>query len=198
VLTFINFVTTYWPLIFLFFYVVLVTSAISLTKRPVAGIRTINISMNWPEREIIALLSMVLSLLAWLWIENFGLIFNHRLGLFGNMMHFWPIFLLFAVSAGLSLALKRVKGLLIALPYLLLLGEGFFWFAWILAESKREAGVALRAVSQIYYALALPIAIIALLWEKDATMKNKIYAGAFAIQLALAIGSVYYYKFHYR
>jgi len=29
-------------------------------------------------------------------------------------------------------------------------------------------------------------------------MKNKIYAGAFAIQLALAIGSVYYYTFHYR
>jgi hypothetical protein len=141
---------------------------------------------------------MLLSLLIWLWIEYLGLTFYSNLGLFGNMMYFRPVFLLFAVSAGFSLALKKVNGLLLALPYLLLLGEGFFWVAWALADTKREAGVAVRAASQLFYALALPIVIIALLRKKDDTTKNKIYSGALAIQLALAIGYVYYYTFNYR
>ncbi len=188
--------TTYWPIIFLLLvYAVL---AISLIKRPGAGIRMTNISINWPKGEVIALLSMFLSLLTWLWIEYLGLTFYSNLGLFGNMMYFWPLFLLFAVSAGLSLALKKINGLLIALPYLLLLGEGFFWATWIIVYPFREAGVALRAASQLFYALALPIIIIALLREKDDTTKNKIYSGALAIQLALAIGSVYYYTFNYQ
>ncbi|MBS3968494.1 MAG: hypothetical protein KGZ94_00125 [Clostridia bacterium] len=190
-----DFIATYLPLLFLLFVYTFIAS--SLIKRSGVGIKTTDIPARFLKKEFIALLSMLLSLFTWLWIEMLGLMFYNKFGLFGNMMNFWPLFLLLAVSASLSLALKKVIGLLIALPYLLLLGEGFLWTAWSIVYPFRETGTAFRAVIQYTYALVLPINIILLLQKADEAMKNRLYFVALAVQFGLAIGAVYYYTYYY-
>jgi hypothetical protein len=145
------------------------------------------------KMENIAFLSMLLTLLVSLWTIK---VFDIRSGFFGfgsffvAAVQFWPLLLLFVVSAALALAMKKYVGLLIAVPYFVLLGDGFFGLMWYLMSKFKERGVPVEVIV-LFAAVSLPGYLIALLWNKDEARKIKIYQLALIIQVVIALAAVF-------
>ncbi len=144
--------------------------------------------------ENVAFLSMLLTVLVSIWTIE---VFDIRLGFVGYWSFFaaaamfWPLLLLFVVSAALALAMKKYIGLLIAVPYFVLLFDGFAGLLFWLAEKFRERGVPVEGIV-LFAAASLPGHLIALLWNKDEARKIKIYQLALIIQVAIALVAVFY------
>jgi hypothetical protein len=148
-------------------------------------------------KEGIALFSMLVSTLAYFWITGSVGFWPPSVGarLF-NPIHFMTLHLLFLIPACLALALKKITGILIALPYLVLLGYGFIGIVF-LGGAFTEAVVARRALVSFAIACAVPAVLVALLWNIGETRKKKIYLVAMVFQLVVLSGAVYYYTYHY-
>ncbi|MEW6663200.1 MAG: PQQ-binding-like beta-propeller repeat protein [Bacillota bacterium] len=149
------------------------------------------------KKENIALLSMLLSLLVLLWLARILAIEYWGFGVsLAVVVSLWPLYFLFVVSAALALALKKVIGLLIAVPYFALLGDGFAGFMFYSITKFKPPGFPVEFI----FLFAAPILtgfFIVLLWNKDESQKIKIYRVALLIQIAVAAGTVYYYSYHY-
>lgn len=150
------------------------------------------------SKEGIALVSILFSLLAFYWL--IGPVAYRppavNAPLF-NPIYFMTLHLLFVVPASLGLALKKITGFLIAIPYLILLGFHLLG-VWLLASDAFSETFAVTCANVTFIvACAVPAVLVALLWTIDEAKKRRIYLAALALQLAVLAGAVYYYTYHY-
>ena len=206
---FINYIVLYGLVLFLFiFYALLALS--SAKKSGVAKENMIKNTKIWVaikkraakeyilSKEGMASVSMLFSLLVYFWItDHVGFWPPWVSELLFNPMHHMAFHILFLVPASLALASKKSIGLLIAIPYLILLGFGLFEFMMVSRDGVGKALVAHRALASLTIAWALPAVIVVLLWNISETRKKKIYLVAMVLQMAVSAGAAYYYTFHY-
>ncbi|MBS3951160.1 MAG: hypothetical protein KGZ53_10960 [Peptococcaceae bacterium] len=150
------------------------------------------------SKEGMASVSMLFSVLVYFWITDHVGFWPPWVGaLLFNPMHHMAFHLIFLVPASLALASKKSIGLLIAIPYLILLGFGLFELIVVSRDGVGNALVAHRILASLTIAWAVPAVIVVLLWNIDETRKKKIYLVAMVLQMAVSAGTVYYYTFHY-
>jgi len=150
------------------------------------------------SKEGMASVSMLFSLMVYFWItDHVGFWPPWVSELLFNPMHHMAFHILFLVPASLALASKKSMGLLIVIPYLILLGFGLFEFMMVSRDGVGKALVAHRALASLIIAWALPAVIVVLLWNISETRKKKIYLVAMVLQMAVSAGAAYYYTFHY-
>ena len=205
---FINYIALYGLVLFLFiFYALLALS--SAKKSGVAKENMIKNTKIWValkkraakeyilSKEGMASVSMLFSLLVYYWItDHVGFWPPWVSALLFNPMHHMAFHLIFLVPASLALASKKRIGLLIAIPYLILLGFGLFEIMMVSRDGVK-ALVAHRALASLTIAWAVPAVVVVLLWNIAETRKKKIYLVAMVLQMAVSAGTAYYYTFHY-
>ncbi|MBS3898667.1 MAG: hypothetical protein KGZ54_07060 [Dethiobacter sp.] len=145
-----------------------------------------------------ALVSVLASLLAYFWITGqVGFRPPSVSARLFNPLHYMTLHLIFLVPASLGLALKKIAGVLIAIPYLILLGLGLLGVMILGGDSFREAVMFDRANITFIIACAVPVALVALLWKISEEKKRRIYLAALVFHLVILAGAVYYYAYHY-
>ncbi len=204
-----DYIILYWPALFLVLIYALLTR--SLAKK--AGVSRETLSKKaqaWVSgkkraareyilsKEGIALFSMLVSVPAYYWITGpVGFNLPSPSAQLFNLIHFMTPYLLFVIPACLALALKKITGLLLALPYLVFLGFGLLGLMFMGTGRFSSAVAAGRVFGSFAIACAVPAILVALLWNINETRKKKIYLAAVALQLVVLSGAVYYYTYHY-
>lgn len=203
---FINYIALYGLVLFLFIsYVLLALS--SVKKSGVSKIKNIKIWVALKKRaakeyilnkEGMAFVSMLFSLLVYFWITGYVGFWPPWVSVpLFNPMHHMAFHILFLVPASLALATKKSIGLLIAIPYLILLSFGLFEIIMVSRDGVGESFVAQRVLVSLTLAWAVPAVIVVLLWSANEMKKRKIYLAALVLQMAVSAGTAYYYTFHY-
>ncbi|MBS3978095.1 MAG: hypothetical protein KGZ75_15430 [Syntrophomonadaceae bacterium] len=162
------------------------------------ALKKISVREHAFAKEGIALVAVLLSFLTFFWITGPMGFWPPAINasLF-NPFHYLTLPLLFIVPASLGLALKNSTGLLIAIPYLILLGLGLFLLLLLAGHAFSEAFAVTRANVTFFIACVVLAVFVTLLWTMDEARKRRIYLAALAFHLAVLAGAVYYYTFHY-
>lgn len=150
------------------------------------------------SKEGSALVSVLVSLLAYFWITDaMGFRPPAVSARLFNPIHYITLHLLFIVPVSLGLALKKISGLLFAIPYLILLGLGFLNVMFLAGDAFRKTLMVNRANISLIAAGIVPAVLVALLWNINEAKRRRIYLAALAFHLVVLAGAVYYYTYHY-
>ncbi|MBS3937507.1 MAG: hypothetical protein KGZ50_02880 [Peptococcaceae bacterium] len=145
-----------------------------------------------------SLVLMLLSLLVAVWI--FGpvgfMVHNFSDPVYVNLAYSMVPHILLVVPASLALASRKISGILIALPYVLLLSYHLLAAFMNMALGADATAVA-RAWTSFHIGWIVPAVIIALLWKRSETTKRQIYMAAFALQLVVLVGAMYHFTYRY-